>query len=145
MKEAPGQHRRMHQAGLGPSDAGPDYDDGRLRIRPRDYVASADGVVLHLTPRQLALLAELASEPGRVRTRDELLEAVWESEPGKGTRVVDVAIAHVRARLAEALPDRAYIHTHPRIGYRFAAEPASGREAPPASAPRSPQPPPAPR
>lgn len=137
----------MHQAGLGPSDAGPDYDDGRLQIRPRDYVASADGVVLRLTPRQLALLAELAREPGRVRTRDDLLEAVWESEPGRGTRVVDVAIAHLRARLAEALPDRSYIHTHPRIGYRFAPEPAEVGPAPPTAqrSPQAPHPPPAPR
>ncbi len=138
----------MHQAGLGPSDAGPGYDDGRLQVRPRDYVALADGAVLKLTPRQLALLAELAREPNRVRTRDELLEVVWEAEPSSGTRVVDVAIAHLRARLAEALPDRAYIHTHPRIGYRFAPEPGAA-EAPtvaPASAPESPRrPPPAPR
>lgn len=131
----------MHQAGLGPTDAGPDYDDGRLEIRPRDYVASADGVVLRLTPRQLALLAELAAEPNRVRTRDELLAAVWEAEPGSGTRVVDVAIAHLRARLAEALPDRAYIHTHPRIGYRFAPEPAVEAGAVPPSAPEPEQPP----
>jgi DNA-binding response OmpR family regulator len=114
----------MHQAGLGPDESGPGYDDGRLQIKPRDYVTLADGTVLHLTPRQLALLAELAREPNRVRTRDELLETVWETEPSGATRVVDVAIAHLRARLAEALPDRAYIHTHPRIGYRFAPEPA---------------------
>ena len=112
----------MHQAGLGPSDAAPGYDDGRLQVKPRDYLALADGSVLRLTPRQLALLAELAREPNRVRTRGDLLAAVWESEPSSGTRVVDVAVAHLRARLAEALPDRAYIHTHPRIGYRFAAE-----------------------
>jgi DNA-binding response OmpR family regulator len=128
----------MHQAGLGPSDSGPDYDDGRLEVRPRDYVALADGVVLRLTPRQLALLAELAREPNRVRTRDELLEAVWEAEPSDSTRVVDVAIAHLRARLAEALPDRVYIHTHPRIGYRFAPEPAPAATAPMPERPRNP-------
>lgn len=130
----------MHQAGLGPADAGPGYDDGRLQVRPRDYVALADGVVLKLTPRQLALLAELASEPNRVRTRAELLETVWDAEPGSATRVVDVAIAHLRARLAAALPDRAYIHTHPRIGYRFAPEPTgeAGMAAPRARGPEQP-------
>jgi hypothetical protein len=39
----------MHQAGLGLGESGPGYDDGRLEVRPRDYVALADGVVLRLT------------------------------------------------------------------------------------------------
>jgi DNA-binding response OmpR family regulator len=139
----------MHQAGLGPSESRPEYDDGRLQVKPRDYVALADGVVLRLTPRQLALLAELAREPNRVRTRDDLLATVWEADGSAATRVVDVAIAHLRARLAEALPDRAYIHTHPRIGYRFAPEPAPAEgprgQAASAARPSRPQPhPPAP-
>jgi len=111
----------MHQRGLGRDDPAPDFDDGWLRVKPRDYIASARGVVLALPPRQLALLAELARWPGRVRTRDELYSAVW-GEGSAATRVVDVAVAHLRAALGEVLPERRYIHTHPRMGYRFAGE-----------------------
>ena len=116
----------MHQRGIGRDDPAPDYDDGWLQVKPRDYIASAGGVVLALPPRQLALLAELARTPGRVRTRAELYEAVWEGDASRETRVVDVTVAHLRAAIAEALPERAYIHTHPRLGYRFAGEPAAG-------------------
>lgn len=119
----------MEQRGLGAADPAPDYDDGWLQVKPRDYIASADGVVLSLPLRQLALLAELTRSPGRVRTRGELYAAVWEGDEGDVTRVVDVTVAHLRARLSEVLPDRAYIHTHPRVGYRFHGEPVEARSA----------------
>jgi len=113
----------MNQPGLGPEDPAPDFDDGWLQVKPRDYIASVRGVVLALPPRQLALLAELARVPGRVRTRGELYAAVWQGESSRVTRVVDVTVAHLRHAIAEVLPERAYIHTHPRVGYRFAGEP----------------------
>ncbi len=132
--EAGAQDRHMTQRGLGQEDPAPDFDDGWLQVKPRDYIASARGVVLTLPPRQLALLAELAREPGRVRTRSELYAAVWEGDESAVGRVVDVTVAHLRARLAEVLPGRAYIHTHPRIGYRFSGEPAEPVEGQPAGA-----------
>lgn len=112
----------MEQRGLGAMDPAPDFDDGWLQVKPGDYIASANGVVVTLPLRQLALLAELTRRPGRVRPRSELYEAVWGGEEPDSTRVVDVTVAHLRARLAEALPHRVYIHTHPRIGYRFDGE-----------------------
>ena len=71
----------MIQRGLGQVDPAPDFDDGWLQVKPRDYIASANGVVLQLPVRQLALLAELTRSPGRVRTRDELFDAVWGGDP----------------------------------------------------------------
>ena len=112
----------MSQRGLGLEDPAPDFDDGILQIKPRDYVALARGSVLKLPLRQLALLAELSRAPGKVRTRSELYAAVWDGQPRSPTRVVDVTVAHLRARLAAAIPDRLYIHTHPRVGYRFGGE-----------------------
>ena len=119
----------MTQRGLGPADPAPDFDDGVLQVKPRDYVALARGNVIRLPLRQLALLAELSRAPGRVRTRAELYAAVWDGKPRSPTRVVDVTVAHLRARLAAAIPDRLYIHTHPRVGYRFDGEPADAQMA----------------
>lgn len=127
----------MTQRGLGPVDPAPDFDDGVLRIKPRDYVALARGNVIRLPLRQLALLAELSRAPGRVRTRADLYAAVWDGEAQSLTRVVDVTVAHLRARLAAAIPDRLYIHTHPRVGYRFNGEPAGDGSAEGAGSPES--------
>ncbi len=118
-----------HQRGLGAKDALPAYSDGRLEVRPADYIATADGALLRLKLRELGLLAALANEPDRVVTREELLERVWDDEESVTPRAVDAAIARLRAALATALPDRSYIHTHSRVGYRFAPEPAAQVEA----------------
>jgi DNA-binding response OmpR family regulator len=111
----------VNQRGLGTTDPAPDYDDGRLCVRPRDYLALADGAVLPLTVQDLALLAALTRNAGRVITRQDLREAAWEEDVN--ARAVDTAVARLRSKLAGALPEISYIHTHFRIGYRFAPEP----------------------
>jgi DNA-binding winged helix-turn-helix (wHTH) protein len=122
----------MRQRGLGANEPLPDYDDGRLAIRPADYVATADGAILPLKLRELGLLAALANSAGRVVTRGELLERVWESGDGGITpRAVDACVARLRAALGAALPELSYIHTHARIGYRFGRQPAEPGQAEP--------------
>ena len=129
------------QRGLGANDPLPDYDDGRLRVRPADYIATADGTLLRLKPRELGLLAALASEGERIVTREELLERVWDANEKIASRAVDACVARLRAALAAAIPDLRYIHTHARIGYRFGQErvatasAGSETEASPASEP----------
>jgi DNA-binding response OmpR family regulator len=115
----------MKQRGLGVNDPLPDYDDGRLCVRPADYMATANGTVLKLKLRELGLLAALASQRDRVVTREELLQRVWDSGDAVTPRAVDACVARLRATLSEALPEVRYIHTHARIGYRFAPEPAA--------------------
>ncbi len=111
------------QHGLGVNDPFPDYDDGRLQVRPADYIAAVDGVVLTLKLRELGLLAALTSTSGRVVTRAELLGTVWEDRSDVTPRAVDACVARLRAALAAVLPETTYIHTHARVGYRFHPEP----------------------
>ncbi len=117
------------QRGLGVNDPLPEYDDGRLRVRPGDYIATADGVILQLKPRELGLLAALASEGERIVTREELLATVWDGDHEIASRAVDACVARLRSALAAAMPDLRYIHTHARIGYRFGQERAAGAES----------------
>ena len=112
--------------GLGPSDPAPDYDDGRLVIRARDYVASIDGHTVSIPVGELALLAELARHAGRVRTREQLLDAVWGDPAAATVRSVDTAVARLRSTLQQAMPELSYIHTHIKVGYRFEPEPSPG-------------------
>jgi DNA-binding response OmpR family regulator len=94
---------------------------GRLEICPRKHTVLLDGVPLVLTVREVALLSELASHPDRVLTREELYGAVWGGTFRATDRSVDVYISRLRAKLAQAVPGAAYIHTHFGIGYRFSA------------------------
>ena len=95
---------------------------GRLEIRPADHTALVDGRPLALTVTELLLLTELAHNPERVMTREELCFRVWGREYRKCDRSVDVYVGRLRAKLGRALPERRFIHTHTGLGYRFSPQ-----------------------
>jgi DNA-binding response OmpR family regulator len=95
---------------------------GPLEIHPEDNLARADGRPMMLSIRELRLLTELARRRDRIMARDELFSLVWGREMRAGERSVDVYVRKLRVKLAEALPDWRFIHTHFGFGYRLAAE-----------------------
>jgi DNA-binding response OmpR family regulator len=95
-----------------------------LEIRPSEHLARARGRALLLSMRELELLAALARREGRVVTREELYETVWGAPLRGQDRSVDVYIHKLRTKLAVALPEYGFIHTHFGFGYRFQAEPS---------------------
>src|SRR5918911_1227331 len=92
---------------------------GELEIRPTEYLALGGGRPLGLTVRELNLLCALAERRDRIVSREELYEAVWGRQYRRTDRSVDVYVARLRQKLAEALPGRVYIHTHFGFGYRL--------------------------
>jgi DNA-binding response OmpR family regulator len=114
------------------SDA-PDADDairaGAIAIRPDRFDASIGEQPLELTRREFELLHMLAAADGRVLEREEIYRRVWGYEMAHGDRSVDVFVRKLRQKLKQASPAWRYIHTHFGVGYRFAAEPADGRES----------------
>jgi two-component system, OmpR family, response regulator BaeR len=81
-----------------------------------------DGDDAGLTVLEFRLLHAMASEPGRALTRDQLRRRVWGMPHTKRDRSVDVCIRKLRAKLDSSSAAYTYIHTHPGVGYRFAAE-----------------------
>lgn len=115
--------RPTEQRGLSASNAPSDYDDGRLIIRPTHYLAFADGKALSLTMRELGLLVELSRHVGSIRSRKQLVKAVWGPSADISPRAVDVIVARLRAKLDDALPDLSYIHSYHERGYGFDQQP----------------------
>ena len=107
------------EAAIGPAEV---IHAGPLEIRPAGFVALASGVRLQLTVRELALLTELARRSGRLVSRAELYAVVWGGPYRRNERSVDVYVRKLRAKLGDALPGWAFIHTHFGFGYRFAPE-----------------------
>ena len=97
---------------------------GELEVRPAEHLARARGRTLSLSMRELDLLAALARQEGRIVSRDELYELVWGGTLREHDRSVDVYVHKLRAKLAAALPEWAFIHTHFGFGYRFQPEPS---------------------
>jgi two-component system, OmpR family, catabolic regulation response regulator CreB len=75
------------------------------------------GHLLNLTRREFGLLAELLHHRERIRSRDELLTAVWGTDSDSTDRTVDTHIKTLRAKLQEAAPEHDYIVTHRGMGY----------------------------
>jgi two-component system catabolic regulation response regulator CreB len=87
-----------------------DIDLGGQRI-------SLQGKPLPLTRREFGLLLDLLQHRGRIRSRDELLSAVWGSDSDSTDRTVDTHIKTLRAKLQEAAPEHDHIVTHRGMGY----------------------------
>ena len=90
---------------------------GDLVIDSANYEVSLAGRPVLLTFREYELLRFLASNPGRVFTRDVLLDKVWGYDYFGGDRTVDVHIRRLRSKIEDS--DHTFIETVRNIGYRF--------------------------
>jgi DNA-binding response OmpR family regulator len=93
-----------------------------LEIRTSEHLALAGGRALALSLRELELLVALARREGRIVSREELYDSVWRSALRADDRSVDVYVHKLRSKLAHAMPERRFIHTHFGFGYRFEPE-----------------------
>jgi len=92
---------------------------GELEIDRAGFRATRDGFDLHLTATEFRLLLELARRPGQVFTRELLLERVWGYDYLGDSRLVDVAVQRLRAKV-ELEPSRPRLITTVRgVGFRL--------------------------
>jgi DNA-binding response OmpR family regulator len=99
---------------------------GDLAIDEATYTARLRTRALDLTFKEFELLKFLAQHPGRVFTRDHLLQEVWGYDYFGGTRTVDVHVRRLRAKLGAE--HEGLIGTVRNVGYRFVpARPDDGR------------------
>lgn len=88
-----------------------------FRINYTNYEVSVDGIKLDLTYKEYELLKHMASAPGRVFTRSQLLKSVWGYDYIEGARTVDVHIRRLRSKLGSKYAN--LIETVRHVGYRF--------------------------
>jgi two-component system response regulator RegX3 len=72
---------------------------GSLRLDVNHHAATVDDRALQLTPSEFRLLSLLATEPGRVFTREELVRHLWQSDFLGDRRAIDVHISNLRRKL----------------------------------------------
>ena len=92
---------------------------GELRIDPARRSVSVDGEPVQCTYVEFEILHALALHPGRVYTRQALLESVWGDSAYREPRTVDVHIRHLREKMESDPREPVYIFTVRGVGYRF--------------------------
>ncbi|MGH8739256.1 MAG: response regulator [Burkholderiales bacterium] len=83
------------------------------------FKAALGGKDLGLTAVEYQLLKVLAAHPGRIYTRDQLMDAMYRDERVVSDRTVDSHIKKIRRKIAAVLPDREVIHSLYGVGYKY--------------------------
>ena len=112
--------RRSRMAGTGgePVDSGPIVHEDLTIDFDRRLVTLADDEI-RVTYVEFEILGALARSPGRVLTRETLLEHVWGDSEYRDPRTVDVHIRHLREKLERDPKEPQFLFTVRGVGYRF--------------------------
>lgn len=92
---------------------------GDIEIHPEKYMVLFKGEQLVLTPKEFELLLYLANHRGKVLSRDQLLNGVWDFHYDGDTRIVDVHISHLREKIEADTKQPMYIRTIRGFGYKM--------------------------
>jgi len=91
---------------------------GTLQLEPDKYQAKINGKILTLTVVEFHLLAILAGEPGRVFSRNQLIDRIYQDERVVSDRTIDSHIKKLRKKINE-VHDRELIYSVYSAGYKF--------------------------
>ena len=104
--------RRGRRGAPSPQEQGLVMDDA-------GYRASLNGRDLGLTAVEYQLLKVLVSQPGRIYSRDQLMDAMYRDERVVSDRTVDSHVKKIRKKISDVLPDREIIHSVYGVGYKY--------------------------
>jgi DNA-binding response OmpR family regulator len=90
-----------------------------LELDPAKRSVRVRGADVELTFVEFEILKSLATNPGRVFTRDMLLTRIWGDSAFRDPRTIDVHIRHLREKLERDAKDPEYLFTVRGVGYRF--------------------------
>jgi eukaryotic-like serine/threonine-protein kinase len=107
----------------------PTYRFGMVDFCPSNLVLTVGGEVRNLEPKSYRTLAFLVENPGRVISKDEILQAVW-GKTAVGDNALTRSIAQIRKAIDDDPKEPMYIETIPTVGYRFISKVRLAEDAP---------------
>jgi DNA-binding response OmpR family regulator len=96
-----------------------EYKFGKVRVDVPGRRVTSGGADIELSPKEFDLLCYFAERPGRVLTRDQILNAVWGFNNFVNSRTVDRFVTTLRGKIEPDPHSPAYIHTIWSVGYKF--------------------------
>ena len=97
----------------------PTPDPALIEIDAQGWQATIKGQRLTLTPKEFQLLRVLTARPGRVYSRGQLLDAIYDDNLDVSERAVDSHMKNLRKKLAQAQPERELIRSIYGVGFVF--------------------------
>ena len=98
---------------------------GDLHIDTSEHTVTRNGEEIALTPLEFDLLLEMSRKPGQVHTRESLLEKVWGYKHASDTRLVNVHVQRLRAKIEKDPEDPQIVLTVRGVGYKTGKKPAA--------------------
>lgn len=92
---------------------------GNIEIYADRYEVIVDKKKVDVTPKEFELLVYMAVRKGRILSREQLLNSIWQFDYAGETRIVDVHISHLREKIEKNTKDPEYIKTVRGFGYKF--------------------------
>jgi two-component system response regulator BaeR len=93
--------------------------DGGLALDEAGYKATLAGKDLGLTAVEFELLKVLVSQPGRIYTREQLMDLMYRDQRVVSDRTVDSHVKKIRKKIAAVIPDRELVHSVYGLGYKY--------------------------
>lgn len=93
-----------------------------LEIQPQQHIAVLDGAQISLTGMEFKLLTLMASNPGKVFNRDEILNALKGIDADVYSRSIDILMSRLRQKLGDSPKQVRFIKTLRNVGYTFVAK-----------------------
>jgi len=98
------------------------YNEGRLQIDKEKRVVIVNGEIIYLTPNEFSLLYTLASNEGRVLSREQLIQNIYGIDFDGSDRTIDVNIKNLRKKIEYNSKLPKYIITVTKGGYKFSGD-----------------------
>ena len=93
--------------------------DSGLALDESGFKATLSGKDLGLTAVEFELLKVLASQPGRIYTREQLMDAMYRDQRVVSDRTVDSHVKKIRKKISAVMPDREIVHSVYGLGYKY--------------------------
>ena len=88
-------------------------------MKPEDFGITVSGQEITLTKREYLILELLIRNPGKVFTKNNIYESIWNEEYLGEENAVNVHISNIRQKLAKVNPNESYIQTIWGIGFKM--------------------------
>src|SRR5688572_365293 len=112
--------RQTHRGSMDGNGSASRVQFGTVTLIPDERLVLKDGQPVSLTPKAFDLLVVLTASPGRLLTKEQLMQAVWPDTTVEESNLAYHVFA-IRKALGESADSDRYIETVPKRGYRFVA------------------------